>query len=114
MMLEEGFQRIPEAFWTSRCNSRIHDYHDSDDGRNGNSGGPIPNDYVAGHDLERHESGLKDEEIVARGEAKGLVNITAGEADKRRRYGKIGDHLVHACRCVCVSRPARWGKSVAH
>ena len=53
------------------------------------------NNEVTGDDFEWDKHGLEDEKIVARGNTKGLVDISASKADKWRGDGEIGDHFSH-------------------
>lgn len=74
----------------------VEDDDDGDDGAGGDDVAPVVNDEVACGDLKGDEGGLEDEEVPAGGEAKGLVDVAAGEADEGRGDGQEGDHLGHA------------------
>jgi hypothetical protein len=63
---------------------------------------PIVDDDIAGDNFKGYERGLEDEEIIARGNTKRLVNVTTGETDKWRRNGKISHHFRHALGGVLV------------
>jgi hypothetical protein len=38
--------------------------------------------YVASHNLERYQGGLKDEEVVACSDAESFINVSASESNK--------------------------------
>ena len=54
------------------------------------------NDEVTGDHFKWDKHGLEDKKIVARCNTKGLVDISAGKANKGRGDGEISDHFSHA------------------
>jgi hypothetical protein len=53
-------------------------------------------DDVAGHDLERYQHGLKDEEVPTCSHSEGIVDVAAGKSDEGRGDWQVRDHLSHA------------------
>ena len=57
---------------------------------------PIMDYDIASYNLERHQRGFENEEVIPRRHTKGFVNVAAGKSYERRRYGQICDQFCHA------------------
>lgn len=53
-------------------------------------------DDIAGGDFKGNQDGFENEEIPSGGETKGFVDVAAGESDKGRGDGEVGDHFGEA------------------
>jgi hypothetical protein len=74
----------------------IKNKHNGDDTARWDDITPEMDDNVACNDLEGYECRFEDEKVVACSETECLVDPATSETNKRRRDGKVGDHLSHA------------------
>lgn len=74
----------------------IEDDDDGDDPTCGDGVTPEMDNEITSDDFKGDQHSLEDEEIVARGDSEGLVNISASKADEWRGDGEISDHFSHS------------------
>ena len=71
----------------------IEYYHDRDDTAHRYRITPIMNNDIACDHLEWDKHGFKDEEVVARRNAKSFIDISTSESNEWRRDGQVGYHF---------------------
>ncbi len=80
--------RSTRLLWVSVL--RIEHNHNSDDTARRHGIAPVMDDDITCDDLKGNKSCFEDEEIIARCNPEGFIDVAACEADEGRRDGEVG------------------------